>query len=211
MKIYILGRTGPRSQKGKANSSLNALKHVAYSKTELLPHEDAKERKRLEREYYRTLKPTDAFEEGLLDKIVASIWTTERLKLRLAMKQDSIFRHLTPQALAQLIQIPKIYEPFAPDYLKEPNTQFKKADLKIPYQRYQQYLNLCRNTKGIKNYQMVFGAYQSLFEGLDEFVGNNWTEPFLNALKTGLNPLWQQHPDKVEEAPYLAMPRVCIA
>jgi hypothetical protein len=46
---------------------------------------------------------------------------------------------------------------------------------------------------------MVFGAYQILFDGLHDFLGTSWSEPFLNAMKTGLNPAWQQQPDKVEE------------
>jgi hypothetical protein len=200
MKVHILGRTGPRSQKGKAISALNAVKHGAYSKTVVLPQEDASERARLERELRRAMRPTDGYEERLLDYLVSSAWSVERFKLRLAMKQESIYRHLTPQTLAQLIEIPKIYQAFAPDYLKDPNTHFKKSDLKLPAQRYQQYLHLCRNTKGIKNYQMVFGAYQILFEGLHDFLGTSWSEPFLNALKTGLNPAWQQQPDKVDEA-----------
>jgi hypothetical protein len=31
MKIQILGRTGPKSNKGKAISSLNAVKHGGYA------------------------------------------------------------------------------------------------------------------------------------------------------------------------------------
>ena len=78
MKIQILGRTGPKSNKGKAISSLNAVKHGGYAKTKILPFEDAGERKRLERELYRALGPQDAIKEDLVDRMADSYWARER-------------------------------------------------------------------------------------------------------------------------------------
>ena len=82
MKINILGRTGPRSIKGKANSSMNALKHGGYSPRPLLHFEDAGERKRLERQMYRDIKPSDCIEETLTDQMIQNLWNMERLKTR---------------------------------------------------------------------------------------------------------------------------------
>ncbi len=199
MKINILGRTGPRSLKGKSISSMNALKHGAYSKTEILPHEDAAERKRLQREIYKTLRPQSAVEENLADQMVDSLWTSERFKLRVAMRQENIFSQLTPSTLAELIGVRPEYRPYAPDYLKEPNTKFAKKDLKVPLQRYRLYLDLCKNSKGIANYQTVFTRYQLLFEGVHEFIGNDYGTPFLLSTGAGLEVAWQQRPKKVEE------------
>ncbi len=199
MKINILGRTGPRSLKGKSISSMNAVKHGAYSKTEILPHEDATERKRLEREIYKALRPQGAVEENLADQMIDSLWTSERFKLRVAMKQANIFTQLTPATLAGLIGVRSEYQPFAPDYLKEPNTKFPKKELKLPLQRYRFYLDLCKNSKGIANYQTVFARYQLLFEGVHEFIGDDYGTPFLLSTGAGLEIAWQQRPQKVEE------------
>ena len=199
MKINILGSTGPRSLKGKSISSMNAVKHGAYSKTEILPHEDAAERKRLQREIYKALKPQGAVEENLADQMVDNLWTAERFKLRVAMKQEDIFTQLTPATLAELIGVRSEYQPFAPDYLKESNTKFSKKELKLPLQRYRLYLDLYKNSKGIANYQTVFVRYQLLFEGVHEFIGNDYGTPFLLSTGAGLEIAWQQRPQKVEE------------
>jgi len=199
MKINILGRTGPRSLKGKSISSMNAVKHGAYAKTTVLPHEDVKEHQRLTRDIYKDLKPKGANEESLADQMVESLWAAERFKLRVAMKQENIFEQLTPIALAQMIDVPQVYLPFAPDYLKEPNTKFLKRDLKLPEQRYKSYVHLCANSKGIQNYQMVFGTYKELFQGVHDFIGNSYKVPFMLSTGAGLEPAWQQNPKKVEE------------
>ena len=199
MKIQILGRTGPKSTKGKAISSLNAVKHGGYAKTKILPFEDAGERKRLERELYRALGPQDAVEEDLVDRMADSYWARERFILRLAMKQEGIFRQLTPIALAQLIDIPEAYQSFAPDYLKEPNTRFSKKELQPLRHQYADYQHLIKNSKGIQNYQMVFGSYKDLFQGVHDFVGLDYKVPFLNYDRNGIQIAWQQQPKKVEE------------
>lgn len=199
MKINILGRTGPRSLKGKSISSMNALKHGAYSKTEILPHEDAGERKRLTREIYKALKPQDAVQETIADQMIDSLWIAERFKLRVALRQENIFKQLLPATLAELIEVPAVYQPYAPDYLKEPNTKFSKKELKLPLQRYRLYLDLYRNSKGIANYQTVFGRYQLLFEGVHEFIGSDYGTEFLLSTGAGLEIAWQQNPKKVEE------------
>lgn len=199
MKINILGKTGPRSLKGKSISSMNAVKHGAYSKTEILPHEDAAERKRLQREIYKALKPKGAVEENLADQMIDNLWIAERFKLRVAMKQENIFTQLTPATLAGLIGVRAEYQPFAPDYLKEPNTKFSKKELKLPLQRYRLYLDLYKNSKGIANYQTVFARYQLLFEGVHEFIGDDYGTKFLLSTGAGLEIAWQQRPQKVEE------------
>lgn len=199
MKVHILGRSGPKSIKGKTISALNAVKHGGYAKTKILPFEDAGERKRLERELYRALQPQDAVEEDLVDRMADSYWNRERFILRLAMKQEGIFRQLTPIALAQLIDIPDVYQSFAPDYLKEPNTRFSKRELQPLRHQYADYQHLIKNSKGIQNYQMVFGSYKDLFQGLYDFVGLDYKVPFLNHDRKGIQIAWQQQPKKVEE------------
>jgi hypothetical protein len=199
MDINILGRQGRRQLRYKSNPALNAVKHGAYAKTELLPHEDADERKRLTREIYKALKPQGAVEESIADQMINSLWSSERYKLRVAMKQENIFSQLAPTTLAELIGVPAEYRPYAPDYLKEPNTKFAKKDLKLPLQRYRLYLDLFKNSIGIANYQTVFVRYQVLFEGVHEFIGTSYGTPFLLSTGAGLAIAWQQESKKVEE------------
>lgn len=199
MKIHLLGRTGPRSQKGKSNSSLNAVKHGAYAKTEVLPFEDADERKRLDRALIKAFQPRDAIEHTLIQNMAQSLWTMERFKNRLALRQGKIFKEITPRMLAELIGVPTAYQPHAPDYLKEPNTKFAKKDLKEPLKLYNDYIHLRKNSLGIQNYQMVFVSYQDLFKGAHEFAQQKKYKPVLNTLGNGLDLFYQNDPLAVEE------------
>jgi hypothetical protein len=138
-------------------------------------------------------------QESLADQMIDSLWSAERFKLRLAMRQEKIFVHLTPAMLAELLEIPTQYRKFAPGYLTSPNTKIAKKDLKTPLRHYQQYQHLCHNSQGVKNYQMVFGIYQDLFQGVHDFIGNDYQVPFLLITGAGLELPWQQQPQKVEE------------
>ena len=199
MEIHILGNEGRRKLRYKANSALNAVKHGAFAKNKILPHEDIREHQRLTRLMYKDLRPRGIVEESLVDQMIESLWTTERLKLRVVLKQENIFAQLTPLMLAQMIGVSEEYLPFAPDYLKEPNTRFLKRDLKVPEQHYKLYLHLCEHVKGIQNYQMVFGAYKDLFKGVHDFIGTSYKVPFMMATGAGLEIGWQNKPKAVEE------------
>lgn len=200
MEIHILGSEVRRKLRYKANSALNAVKHGAFAKTKILPHEDIREHQRLTRLIYKDLRPRGIVEESLVDQMIESLWTAERLKLRVLLKQENIFAQLTPIMLAQMIGVPEEYLPFAPDYLKEPNTRFLKKDLKLPERHYQLYLHLCQHSKGVQNYQMVFGTYKDLFQGVHDFIGDSYKVPFLMPTGAGLEIGWQKNAKAVEEA-----------
>jgi len=199
MKINILGRTGPKSLRGKANSSINALKHGGYSQRPVLHFEDSAERKRLERRMYQDIKPRDCLEETLVDQMVHSLWVAERFKLRLSLRQESIFQHLTPAAMASMLEIPEPYRPYAPDYLKEPNTKISKKEVRRAVALFEDYQHLSKHSKGISNYHMVFGRYRDLFIGLDQHLGARYTVAIISSNGNGLSLGWQQNPKKLEE------------
>lgn len=199
MKINILGHTGPRSLKGKANSSMNALKHGGYSRRPVLHFEDPVERKRLERKMYQDIKPLDSLEEILVDQMVHSLWVAERFKLRLSLRQEGIFENLTPAAMADMLEIQEPYRSYAPSYLKEPNTKISKKEVQRAARLFQDYEHLAKHSKGIPNYQMVFGRYQDLFIGLDQYLGARCTVPIVASTGTGLSVGWQNNPKKLEE------------
>ncbi len=70
---------GPRTQKGKARSSQNALKHGLTSQEILLPWEDPKEFAQFRQDLYQDLQPAGALEQHLADTIAASIWRLQRI------------------------------------------------------------------------------------------------------------------------------------
>ncbi len=143
--------------------------------------------------------PQDAIEQDLVDRMVDSYWAREHFMLRLAMKQEGIFKQLTPLALAQLINTPQAYESFALDYLKEHNTKFTQKELQPLRHQYADYQHLIKNSKGIQNYQMVFGAFKNLFNSLHDYVGLSYKVPLLSRDRNGIHIAWQQQPKKVEE------------
>ena len=70
--------TGPRTPKGKVNSSRNALKHGLLSGQILLEHENAEELEALRDDLYTDLRPVGALEEVLVERIVSSAWLQRR-------------------------------------------------------------------------------------------------------------------------------------
>ena len=167
MEINILGRTGPKSIAGKAISSMNAVKHGAYSKTRLLPHECEDEYKRLKRELIKSFKPTCTAERIQVQDMVDALWSVERYRLRLSYKQEVIFKDLRPQQLAEMIGVTECFRKYAPEYLLQPNTKFSSKEVKEFEAPWREYIHLLRNSQGIKNYNMVFNHYTVLFEKLD--------------------------------------------
>jgi len=70
--------TGPRTTRGKARSSRNALKHGLLSSQILLEHEDANELEALREGFYADLQPVGTLEEVLVERIIASAWLHRR-------------------------------------------------------------------------------------------------------------------------------------
>jgi hypothetical protein len=164
-----------------------------------LHFEDPEEHKRLERLMYRDLKPEDCLEETLVDQMIQSFWLAERFKLRLSLRQDSIFEQLTPAKITDMLEIPEPYRSHPPPFLKEPSTKFTKKEVQLATARFGSYQHLHKNSKGIANYQMVFGAYQDLFTGLDAHIGDRYGVPILASTGKGLSTAWQNEPRKMEE------------
>jgi hypothetical protein len=72
--------TGPRTEQGKRHSSLNALKHGAYSrKTTILPGEDPRAFEELARWHAATYRPRGPVEASLLHQMTNALWRLERL------------------------------------------------------------------------------------------------------------------------------------
>ena len=74
-----LKSTGPKSTKGKARASLNALKHGLLAKDIVLPSEDEQEFEGLRRALITELGPEGSLEEQIAERIVACLWRLRRV------------------------------------------------------------------------------------------------------------------------------------
>ncbi len=74
-----LKSTGPKSKKGKARASLNALKHGLRAKDIVLPSEDGREFDGLRRALITELGPEGSLEEQIAERIVACLWRLRRV------------------------------------------------------------------------------------------------------------------------------------
>ena len=71
--------TGPKTEKGKSDSSLNALKHGLTAQTILLPNEDPQSYSALSEGIRRELDPVGCIESVLVDLIVGKMWRLGRI------------------------------------------------------------------------------------------------------------------------------------
>jgi hypothetical protein len=71
--------TGPRTQEGKARSSLNAVKTGCFARTPLLPGEEPAEMEAFVAEIIADLSPATAGERDLAERIAGLLWRRRRL------------------------------------------------------------------------------------------------------------------------------------
>jgi hypothetical protein len=78
-RLNALKSTGPRTERGKERSRLNALRHGLRAKHLVARGEDFADFGRFGAELRAALKPADAFEEHLVEDIALSTWRLRRL------------------------------------------------------------------------------------------------------------------------------------
>ena len=71
--------TGPKSEQGKARSSMNAVRHGLAARAALLPGEDPAELEQLAREMEADLRPAGAAERELVGRVVSLGWRLRRV------------------------------------------------------------------------------------------------------------------------------------
>ncbi len=71
--------TGPRSDEGKRCSSMNAVSHGVFCRDLLLPGEDPEELARFRDGLLLDLRPAGMIQQGIAERIVASLWRLRRL------------------------------------------------------------------------------------------------------------------------------------
>ena len=72
--------TGPRTAEGKKVSSRNATTHALFCRDLVLPGEDEQDFHLLRESILRALKPQDAMELALVDRLVCDQWRLKRLQ-----------------------------------------------------------------------------------------------------------------------------------
>ncbi len=92
--------TGPKTQRGKSHSRLNALKHGAFATQRLIRGEDEKAYQQLSARVFAEAKPKTAIECMLVDQIVGDMW---RLK-RVEQAERAYFEQIRASALARTLQ-----------------------------------------------------------------------------------------------------------
>ena len=70
--------TGPRTEEGKASSSLNSLKHGLTAKTVLLPGEDPAEYQYFSTGMRQDLDPLNTFETSMVTELINLQWRLQR-------------------------------------------------------------------------------------------------------------------------------------
>ena len=69
---------GPKTEAGKAITSLNATKTGAFAKSIILNNESPARLTKLRDEYYQTVQPTNPIERDLVEEMVISKWLSYR-------------------------------------------------------------------------------------------------------------------------------------
>ena len=77
-RLNALKSTGPKTPEGKQASALNALLHGAYSRTLILPGENAELYHQLIDAHYKQWAPTNTMEEILVSQMGITLWRLQR-------------------------------------------------------------------------------------------------------------------------------------
>jgi hypothetical protein len=71
--------TGPKTQRGKSHTALNAISYGFYAATRLLPYEDEAEYRRLVDEVLADVMPEGPIEHALTKRVISDIWQLGRI------------------------------------------------------------------------------------------------------------------------------------
>ncbi|HYP12366.1 MAG TPA: hypothetical protein VEQ63_00460 [Bryobacteraceae bacterium] len=104
--------TGPKTAKGKAASSQNALSHGLTSSKIVLPHEDPAEYRRLQASLVATYSPASEYEAAMVETLAEALWRRQRAAAAetafLSNRTDELMKKtpgLTPDAATALLFI----------------------------------------------------------------------------------------------------------
>ncbi len=100
LKLPARRSTGPRTERGKAASSMNALKHGVFAREAVLrtplADESKAEFERMLECFRKSFAPQDGFERMLVEKMVLALWRLRRLRrYERALAEEDLHRFET--------------------------------------------------------------------------------------------------------------------
>ena len=105
-----LHSTGPRTERGRAASSRNALKHGVHSRHLILPFENADEFRSLAAGLRQELDPRDLTESLIVENIVSLAWRLHRARtLETSLYYQNLGAPGPPQAGNELMKVTRSY------------------------------------------------------------------------------------------------------
>jgi len=195
------GQTGPKSTAGKNRARWNALKDGSTAKSMVLPFEDERLYQKHILEVEKALAPTNYVEAQIVREYAEGLWRIIRHEKRGAYEREAILNMITPQMVAQMLDLKSEYVQAAPAYLTDLKYRITKKEQDSAHVVLSQYQHLLQNAKGIANFNMVFKQYEFLFRALDQWAIDEdpRTTPIIGSTNVGLNLPWQQNPKKLLE------------
>jgi hypothetical protein len=193
------GQTGPKTERGKSRSKMNALTHGRYAKSSVLPFEDEAEYWRHLRKVREALEPSNYVEEQIVDDYGISQWRLKRFANLDAYQRDRILDQLTPAMIANMLGLSNTYCAAAPDYLKNLKKKIPKSQVLLANAGLEQYARLMQGAQGITNFNLVWRQFPDLFNWLSKYIDRlGSTRPLFTANGKDLDIAWQQHPQEIK-------------
>jgi hypothetical protein len=179
METKNLGRTGPKSIPGKKRSSMNALKHGAYSQAVVMPSENKNDYERKVRAYQRSLKVSSELGKDLARLTVDHYWVAHRMKTQLAIAQKKNYSPVNPVDFAKHLDLPNHLVQKAPRFLVDPSYE-------VPSDVRDHALKMCEQITLLKfqlpyrgSYEEFSAAYPELKSALDDYLEAHELAPLL--------------------------------
>ena len=179
MKNRNKGQTGPKSMPGKKRSSMNALKHGAYSQAVVMPSENKNDYERKVRAYQRSLKVSSELGKDLARLTVDHYWVAHRMKTQLAIAQKKNYLPVNPIDFAKYLGIPNSLAQKAPSFLVNPSYE-------VPSDVRDHALKMCEQITLLKfqlpydgSYEEFCAAYPELKSVLDDYLEAHELAPLL--------------------------------
>ncbi len=141
--------TGPKTRAGKFKSSLNALKHGAYSHNFILKTEDAGTFENFSKSFIDEFQPETPSELELLKQLISVAWRRNRMaeliQLRINQAIDTVIANSEPTAAAEItLQAYDRLEITQPSFARQEAHELRLANL---FQRTLCRLNAIRDKK----------------------------------------------------------------
>jgi hypothetical protein len=140
-----LKSTGPRTNRGKSKSRLNAVTHGIYAATKVLPGEDESAYREMEKALFQHFAPIGPVENMLVRQIVGETWRLERIDraefaLLMQLRDGQIVRFLRSLNDDEMVYVKSAYTNNLDDQIQQRREQIESEIRGEPeFTRYDEY------------------------------------------------------------------------